>query len=948
MSRVSGGVSRLAVVVAVAGLGLSTLAAGSAAAYSQPSNVTAECPAPAAGAFECMALVRNDLTPSTSGPVGGYGPSDLQSAYNLTSAASTSGSGTTVAIVEEGDDPNAVSDFNAYRLHYGLPACDSTTEAGCLTVAHEGGSRVPPAANAAWAVQSSMDADTVAAICPNCHVLLVEAASPDETDMMDSVGSAVNTGARIVVLGYGDPDTSQSQSVFEGLVQRGVTVVAAAGDNGYGTRFPAASQYVTAVGGTTLTQDSSSPRGWDESVWAGTGAGCAAAGTRTSWQTGTGCAGRTQNDVAADADPATGVAFYDTDGTFGGWGDGGGTNVSAAIVGAVYALAGLPEGYTYPAEYPYLASSGLYPVTSGSDGTCTITYLCTAGPGYNGPAGLGTPDGTTAFAAPSSPLIGESVVRVGSYTAGQSTTELDPSTEQLEVWDSALAAKASVFSAAGLPPGLSLSANGCATQYCLIEIYGTPTRAGNYSVTVTDTDANGVTGTITFPVHVQDFVAGWNLLHENVTIGTAVNVPVNVTSASAGETLNFSVTGLPPGISWTQTGPDQLTFAGTPTTAGNYTSNVTASNPYGGSVTEPVTWAVHGTITLKAQANMTGTVGGSGVSIIAAADSVAGAKLYYAWQGLPPGVNALEPISNWAAGWLAKAGTYHVTLGVSDQYGAGASESFTWTVTDSASTQATGPVPLDLAGKCLDDPASKTANGTRPDIWTCNSGANQRWAVAQDGSVRVLGKCLDIKGNGTANGTAVDLWTCNGGTNQRWQAGAGAELINPQSGKCLDDPASKTANATQLDIWSCNGGKNQRWTLPAGPLESGIAGMCLADPGNVTANGTRLKLWQCEGWNEEKFTFAADGTIRIHGKCVYVNPNPNANPNTLSPAMLEACTSGNKGEQWGFSSEAPFGGTLYNQGSGNNLGVLANTAANGTAVGTAGGTQQAGFSWRAA
>jgi len=176
-----------------------------------------------------------------------------------------------------------------------------------------------------------------------------------------------------------------------------VAITVSSGDNGYGVEFPAASRYVTAVGGTTLVRDSSS-RGWGETVWPGAGSGCSAYVPKPAWQTDTGCARRTVADVSADADPNTGVAVYDTFRSSG-WLVFGGTSVSAPIVAGVYALAGNASTITH-GSYPY--THAVYPVTlndvtQGSNGSCGGSYLCTAAAGYDGPTGLGTPQTTAAF-----------------------------------------------------------------------------------------------------------------------------------------------------------------------------------------------------------------------------------------------------------------------------------------------------------------------------------------------------------------------------------------------------------------------------------------------------------------------------------------------------------------------------------------------------------------------
>ncbi|MFF4563656.1 phosphatidylinositol-specific phospholipase C domain-containing protein [Streptomyces sp. NPDC001435] len=118
-----------------------------------------------------------------------------------------------------------------------------------------------------------------------------------------------------------------------------------------------------------------------------------------------------------------------------------------------------------------------------------------------------------------------------------------------------------------------------------------------------------------------------------------------------------------------------------------------------------------------------------------------------------------------------------------------------------------------LSGKCSDAYGGSGANGTKADLWTCNSSAAQYWTAAPDSTLRLGGACLDVTGGNTADGTPVELWTCTGGSNQRWTQGAGGRLISEQSGKCLDVPGSSTTDGTQLVIWTCHGGTNQQWFL---------------------------------------------------------------------------------------------------------------------------------------
>ncbi|WP_020140249.1 S53 family peptidase [Streptomyces sp. 351MFTsu5.1] len=331
----------------------------------------------------------------------GYGPTDLRSAYGLTAAAASGGTGATVAIVDAYNDPNAEADLATYRSYYGLPAC--TTANGCFKKVSQTGSTTSlPSSDAGWSEEISLDLDMVSAIAPNAHILLVEATSPTMANLGKSVNEAVTLGAKFVSNSYGgsesSSDTSYDSSYFN---HPGVAITVSAGDSGYGAEYPAASRYVTSVGGTALST-SSNARGWTESVWKtssteGTGSGCSAYDAKPSWQTDTGCTRRMISDVSAVADPATGVSVYDSYGITAGWYTFGGTSAAAPIIASVYALAGTPGSSDYPAQYPYKHTSALNDVTSGNNGSCTTSYFCTAGTGYDGPTGVGTPEGVTGF-----------------------------------------------------------------------------------------------------------------------------------------------------------------------------------------------------------------------------------------------------------------------------------------------------------------------------------------------------------------------------------------------------------------------------------------------------------------------------------------------------------------------------------------------------------------------
>jgi hypothetical protein len=349
----------------------------------------------------CMAIV-NTAKPGLSpdGQPTGYGPSDIQSAYALPDA----GAGQTVALVDAFDDPNAEADLAAYRAQYGLPPCTSAD--GCFTKVNQAGKAGPlPAPDTGWGLEISLDLDAVSAACPRCHILLVEANSSSITDLGPAVDTAVGLGASVVSNSYGSMGEFSGEQLFEPYYDhRGVPIVVASGDYGYGNgallinsvSYPAASRYVVAAGGTSLQPAPGTARGWTESAWTGATSGCSAYIHKPGWQKDRLCRNRTVADVSAVADPKTGLAVYDTFGQ-GGWLVVGGTSAASPLIASVYALAGNGARQRY-ASGLYRNPGHLFDVTAGANGdNCDSTYLCTAGPGYDGPTGLGTPDGTGSF-----------------------------------------------------------------------------------------------------------------------------------------------------------------------------------------------------------------------------------------------------------------------------------------------------------------------------------------------------------------------------------------------------------------------------------------------------------------------------------------------------------------------------------------------------------------------
>ncbi|HEU5033633.1 MAG TPA: hypothetical protein VFT62_02635 [Mycobacteriales bacterium] len=378
---------------------LAAASTGAALAQPAPAAITHRnvpvCAAPVAGAAACMSIRHDTYVnghPVTNATVpSGYGARDIESAYGLPTAnTSTPTSGPTVAIVDAYDDPNAAADLATYRSQMGLPPCG----ADCFKKVNQSGKVGSyPRANGGWAQEISLDLDMVSAACPTCHILLVEATSASFNNLATAVNTAANMGAVAISNSYGGSDQTELNSYNH----PGIAITASTGDNGYGVESPASFDHVIAVGGTSLVKSGST---YSETAWSGAGSGCSTKNPKPVWQTSaTLCPnGKANADVSAVADPQTGVAVYDSYRYQGmsGWLVFGGTSASSPIVASAYAVGG-NHGQDYPAAWTWANGAQLHDIDSGSNGTCSTPVWCTSGGGWDGPTGLGTPNGTGAF-----------------------------------------------------------------------------------------------------------------------------------------------------------------------------------------------------------------------------------------------------------------------------------------------------------------------------------------------------------------------------------------------------------------------------------------------------------------------------------------------------------------------------------------------------------------------
>jgi hypothetical protein len=405
----------LAAVLTLAAAG--TLAPGTAAARAQrqPPPMRTACPPAGPRQARCYALWTPQVTvnaaiaalaagrpvPAAKTTPKGWGATSIEHAYKLPVQRRPDA---TVALVDAYSTPHLAADLAAYRAHYRLPPC--TTSSGCLRIVNQHGLAGPlPAADpSGWGVEETLDVSMVSAACPRCQILLVEARSPDFSDLAAAEDTAARMGAVVISNSYGSRETGFTQANASAYDQPRHVIVASSGDSGFGpAQFPANLATVTAAGGTQLAR-ASNARGWTEKTWntgffgGASGSGCSAYVTKPAWQHDPHCPGRTIADVSA---LAWNIPIYDSSIRGGPWLTIGGTSASAPLIAGVYALAG--NATTVPPGYEYAHRHALFDITAGtndllgSGAACGYDYLCEAKKDYDAPTGLGTPDGTGAF-----------------------------------------------------------------------------------------------------------------------------------------------------------------------------------------------------------------------------------------------------------------------------------------------------------------------------------------------------------------------------------------------------------------------------------------------------------------------------------------------------------------------------------------------------------------------
>jgi hypothetical protein len=743
-------------------------------------DVRQACATPSApGQMACMALIssrpaalaRAAAARTDASPPGGpaFDPAALQDAYGLTSAASVAGHGEAVAVVDAFNDPKASSDLNAYRSAYGLGTCDQAN--GCLTILSEhGGKTGLPRSDSSggWELEESLDLDMVSAICPHCSIILVEAASDSISDLAIAERTASRSGANAVSNSWGSGAEFTGETAYDPYFYApGVAITAAGGDNGYGTQYPAASPYVTSVGGTSLT---GSPGDWTQTVWDGTGSGCSPLEPKPSWQltddrSPGGCLNRTADDLSAAADPNPGAWVYDTvkDTSLGstGWAAVGGTSVGTPIIAAAYALADIVAGGphnalipgTFPAAYPYQDGSQLTDIVGGANGSCEPArqYLCYAVSGYDGPTGLGTPAGPGSLTGP---LGGEvTVLDPGThvYQAGA------PIRLQLNAQPGSVAR---TFQVSG-PSTVTIGTDGVLRGKA-------PAGAGVRTVTVTASAAGVGSGSATFSIvtvptmlarhptsgEVRLTGSGYCLTGANFSTAAGNPAQIQRCAGRSAQKWKFVPGGSIAGTGWLELAGHCLTI------------NTGIGNGAQASLRRCVRGDGRQDWTYLANGHLRDPATGKCLAVRGKAASGRQVVIWSCGGGAP-------------AGWVLPA----------------------------------APVLSAVSGRCLADPGGSGAAGTRVESAACNGSKSQRWMAGRDGAIQIAGMCLAVNGSSMLDGAAIDLAKCSAAAAQRWVRGPNGQLVNVNSGRCLAIPGNSKTAGTKLIQDDCYSEPGEIWVI---------------------------------------------------------------------------------------------------------------------------------------
>ncbi|HUC25119.1 MAG TPA: GH25 family lysozyme [Streptosporangiaceae bacterium] len=399
-------------------------------------------------------------------------------------------------------------------------------------------------------------------------------------------------------------------------------------------------------------------------------------------------------------------------------------------------------------------------------------------------------------------------------------------------------APAIAYNATGLPTGTQINPATGAVSGTL------PAAAATFPVVITASAQGDQNATQKFSWYAHGRVTLANLASKQTSIGAPVRDQIRARDALSGCTLQYSATGLPPGLTISTCGM----ISGWPTRSGSFSAKVRTTDSSGATVASgSVAWKVTrangrgpaGHLVLHRDGKCLAERSPADIAIetcsgaaserwtIAADGSVRiGGKCLTAKSASSTASAALDLTSctgaqRWQLGsnavlryvsdsrCLADTGSKNGSRAVAAVCKATSNN------TGSASTPSTsqqwtvpaGALTSDIAGYCASTLRATSGPSGDPTLRRCVTSGAQDWTIEPDGALRAGGKCLRTVSSSGSPGALLHLGSCTAGaSDQVWQLAGGpvgVHLVNPASGLCLADPGDRATVGTLLRMEPC-------------------------------------------------------------------------------------------------------------------------------------------------